>query len=92
MMEQTDAADVYFSAVWQQTAGQHLQCGGFTRAVMPEQAQHFSTLQLQRHIMNNLLIAKAAHQVVCGKCDFGNRVVQSPAFIMVVEGAKYNLI
>ena len=74
MMQQTDAADVYFSAVGQQTAGQHLQRGGLARAVVSEQAQHLSALQLQRHVMNDLEIAEAARQVACGKGYFGSDV------------------
>ncbi len=40
--QQIDAADFNFAFVRQQAAGQHLQRGGFARAVVPEQAQHLA--------------------------------------------------
>lgn len=91
-LQQADAADFDFAAVRQQTAGQHLQRGGFSRAIVPEQAQHFSALQFQRHVMNDREIAEAARQVACGKGYFGSDVWQSRVVVMVVSLAKYNLL
>lgn len=90
--QQADAADFDFAAVWQQTAGQHLQRGGFSRAVVSEQAQHFSALQFQRHVMNDSEIAEAARQVACGKGYFWSDVGQRLVVVMVVSLAKYNLL
>ena len=79
LAQQADAADfdatfILFGVVRQQAAGQHLQRGGLARAVVSEQAQHLTALQLQRHVMNDLEIAEAARQVACGKGYFGSDV------------------
>ena len=92
LVQQADAADFDFAAVRQQTAGQHLQRSGFSRAVVPEQAQHFSALQFQRHVLNDQVIAEAARQVACGKGYFGSNIWQSRVVLMVVSLAKYNLL
>ena len=92
LTQQADAADFYFAAIRQQTAGQHLQRGGFSRAVVSEQAQHLTAPQFKRHVMDDLKIAEAARQVACGKGYFGNGVRQGLVVVMVVSLAKYNLL
>jgi hypothetical protein len=87
-----DAAFIFFGAVRKQTAGQHLQCGGLARAVVPEQSQHFSALQFQRHVMNGPEIAEVARQIACGKGNFGRNFLQSRVVVVVVSLTKYNLL
>ena len=97
LAQQVDAADfdatfIFFGAVRQQAAGEHLQRGRFSRAIVPEQAQHFATPQFQRHVMDNHVVAEAARQVVCGKGYFGKDVWQNLVAIMVVNLVEYNLL
>ena len=87
-----DAAFIVPSAVGQQTTGQHLQSGGLSRAVVPEQAQHFSTLQFQRHVINDPVVAEAARQIACGKGYFVRDFLQNRVVVAVVSLTKYNLL
>ena len=92
LAQQADAADVDFAAVRLQTPGQHLQRGGLARAVVTQQAQHFSALHLQRHVVYDLEIAKTACQVACGKGYFGCNCRQCRKAVTVVSLTKYNLL
>jgi hypothetical protein len=92
LTHQVDAADIDIAAGRQQAAGQHLQCGGLPRAIMSEQPKHFSALQFQRHVMNDLVIPKAARKIACSKGYFGRNFLQCRVVVVVVSLTKYNLL
>ena len=70
-----ESADLDASGMRCQHACQHLQSCAFACAILSEESEYFTTVQLHRYTVDYALFAETANQAMCGQGKRGVRHV-----------------